>query len=91
MRCQRRRSLTSALHRDALCVRAGLAGCWAAQVKAASTLGTFLRSFRWGHVRQIDAVSRPHAPRLCRDWCSRDCAWLGESRGMNAGHAFTVT
>jgi hypothetical protein len=27
-------------------------------VKAASTLGTFLRSFRWGHVRQLDAVTR---------------------------------
>jgi hypothetical protein len=27
-------------------------------VKAPSTLGTFLRSFRWGHVRQLDAVSR---------------------------------
>ena len=27
-------------------------------VKAASTLGTFLRSFRWGHVCQLDAVSR---------------------------------
>ncbi|MDO8483927.1 MAG: hypothetical protein Q7S35_03145 [Candidatus Limnocylindrales bacterium] len=27
-------------------------------VKAASTLGTFLRSFRWGHVRQLGAVSR---------------------------------
>ncbi len=26
--------------------------------KAASTLGTFLRSFRWGHVRQLDRVSR---------------------------------
>ena len=26
--------------------------------KAASTVGTFLRSFRWGHVRQLDAVSR---------------------------------
>jgi hypothetical protein len=25
-------------------------------VKAASTIGTFLRSFRWGHVRQLDAV-----------------------------------
>ena len=23
-------------------------------VKAASTVGTFLRSFRWGHVRQLD-------------------------------------
>jgi hypothetical protein len=28
------------------------------RVKAASTLGTFLRSFRWGHVRQLDRVSR---------------------------------
>ena len=27
-------------------------------VKAPSTLGTFLRSFRWGHVRQMDRVSR---------------------------------
>jgi hypothetical protein len=34
-------------------------------VKAPSTLGTFLRSFRWGHVRQLDAVSR-HL--LARAW-----------------------
>ena len=27
-------------------------------VKAPSTLGTFLRSFRWGHVRQLGRVSR---------------------------------
>ena len=27
-------------------------------VKAPSTLGAFLRSFRWGHVRQLDRVSR---------------------------------
>ena len=27
-------------------------------VKAASTLGTFLRSFSWGHVRQLDRISR---------------------------------
>src|ERR1035437_2910341 len=33
-------------------------------VKAASTLGTFLRSFRWGHVCQLDAVSR-HLDRRC--------------------------
>ena len=26
--------------------------------KTPSTLGTFLRSFRWGHVRQLDRVSR---------------------------------
>ena len=36
--------------------RTGVAiGC---VVKAPSTLGTFLRSFRWGHVRQLDRVSR---------------------------------
>src|SRR6266540_1304221 len=34
-------------------------------VKAASTLGTFLRSFRWGHVRQLDRVSREL---LARAW-----------------------
>ena len=27
-------------------------------VKARATLGTFLRSFRWCHVRQLDRVSR---------------------------------
>ena len=44
---------------DADALRAGSAervlGC---VVKAPSTLGTFLRSFRWGHVRQLDRVSR---------------------------------
>ena len=34
-------------------------------VKAPSTLGTFLRSFRWGHVRQLDRVGREL---LARDW-----------------------
>ncbi len=28
------------------------------RVKAPSTLGTFLRGFRWGHVRQLDRASR---------------------------------
>ncbi len=28
------------------------------KVKAPSTLGTFLRSFKWGHVRQLDGISR---------------------------------
>jgi len=37
------------------------------RVKAASTLGTFLRSFRWGHVRQLDAVGR-HL--LARAWAA---------------------
>ena len=41
---------------------AGAIGC---VVKAPSTLGTFLRSFRWGHVRQLDRVSREL---LARAW-----------------------
>ena len=36
-------------------------------VKAPSTLGTFLRSFRWGHVRQLDPVSREV---LARGWAA---------------------
>ena len=36
-------------------------------LKAASTLGTFLRSFRWGHVRQLDRVSRQL---LARAWAA---------------------
>ena len=51
---------------DADALRAGrtssVLGC---MVKAPSTLGTFLRSFRWGHVRQLDRVSREL---LARAW-----------------------
>ena len=36
-------------------------------VKAPATLGTFLRSFRWGHVRQLDRVSREL---LARAWAA---------------------
>ncbi len=36
----------------------GTAGAIGCVVKAPSTLGTFLRSFRWGHVRQLDRVGR---------------------------------
>ena len=36
----------------------GTAGALGCVVKAPSTLGTFLRSFRWGQVRQLDRVSR---------------------------------
>ena len=32
------------------------AGCWAAGSPAPSTLGTFLRAFTFGHVRQLDAL-----------------------------------
>ena len=35
--------------------------------QAPSTLGTFLRSFRWGHVRQLDRVSRQL---LARAWAA---------------------
>ena len=44
---------------DADALRAGDTGrVLGFRVKAASTLGTFLRSFSWGHVRQLDRVSR---------------------------------
>ncbi len=36
----------------------GTASAIGCVVKAPSTLGTFLRSFRWGHVRQLGRVSR---------------------------------
>ena len=36
--------------------RAHAAGCWAAGCPAPSTLGTFLRAFTFGHVRQLDAL-----------------------------------
>ena len=49
---------------DADALRAGALGC---VVKAPSTLGTFLRSFRWGHVRQLDRVSREL---LARAWAA---------------------
>ena len=51
---------------DADALRAGrTAGALGCVVKAPSTLGTFLRSFRWGHVRQLDRVSRQL---LARAW-----------------------
>ena len=43
---------------------ASVLGC---VVKAPSTLGTFLRSFRWGQVRQLDRVSREL---LARAWAA---------------------
>ena len=51
---------------DADVLRTGGAACTLdGTVKAPSTLGTFLRSFRWGHVRQLDRVSREL---LARAW-----------------------
>ena len=53
---------------DAAALRAGgtasVLGC---TVKAPSTLGVFLRSFSWGHVRQLDRVSRKL---LARAWAA---------------------
>ena len=44
---------------DANALRSGRTGrVLGCVVKAPSTLGTFLRSFRWGHARQLDRVSR---------------------------------
>ena len=54
---------------DADAMRSGGAGrVLGCTVKAPSTLGTFLRSFRWGHVRQLDRVSREL---LARSWAGR--------------------
>ncbi len=51
---------------DADVLRTGGTACTLGSVvKAPSTLGTFLRSFRWGHVRQLDRVSREL---LARAW-----------------------
>ena len=51
---------------DADALRAGrTSSVLGGTVKAPSTLGTFLRSFRWGHVRQLDRVSREL---LARAW-----------------------
>jgi hypothetical protein len=53
---------------DADALRAGGTGrILGFTLKAASTLGTFLRSFRWGHVRQLDRVTREL---LARAWAA---------------------
>ena len=53
---------------DADVLRTGGTACTlGGMVKAPSTLGTFLRSFRWGHVRQLDRVSREL---LARAWAA---------------------
>ena len=53
---------------DADALRTGGTACAiGCTVKAPSTLGTFLRSFRWGHARQLDRVSREA---LARAWAA---------------------
>jgi hypothetical protein len=70
-------------------------------VKAASTLGTFLRSFRWGHVRQLDRVSRellarawaagagPGASPLTIDLDSTICETYGLKKDGARHHTYT--
>jgi Transposase DDE domain group 1 len=51
---------------DAALLRSGsTASVLAQEVRAPSTLGTYLRSFTWGHARQLDVVSRKL---LARAW-----------------------
>ena len=87
---------------DADVLRAGgtarVLGC---VVKAPSTLGTFLRSFRWGHVRQLDRVSRkllawawaagagPGAGPLIIDLDSTICETYGLGKEGARHHGYT--
>ena len=66
---------------DAAALRAGgTAGVLGFALKAPSTLGTFLRSFRWGHARQLDAVSREL---LARAWGAGPDPELSRSRSIS--------
>ena len=70
-------------------------------VKAPSTLGTFLRSFRWGHVRQLDRVSRELLARawqagagpgdgpLTIDLDSTICETYGRAKEGSRHHGYT--
>ena len=65
----------------------GVLGC---VVKAPSTLGTFLRSFRWGHVRQLDRVSRQLlAQALSIDLDSTICETYGLAKEGARHHGYT--
>ena len=87
---------------DANGLRAGSTGrVLGFAVKAASTLGTFLRSFRWGHVRQLDRVSRellarawaagagPGAAALTIDLDSTICETYGLQKEGARHHGYT--
>ena len=87
---------------DADVLRAGgtarVLGCTA---KALSTLGTFLRSFRWGHVRQLDRVSRELLARVWKadagpgdapftiDLDSTTCETYGPAKEGARHHGYT--
>ena len=65
-------------------------------VKAPSTLGTFLRSFRWGHVRQLDRVTRELLARagtgdgpLTIDLDSTICETYGLAKEGARRHGYT--
>ena len=87
---------------DADALRAGgTVGVLGCVVKAPSTLGTFLRSFRWGHVRQLDRVSRqllarawaagagPGDSPLAIDLDSTICETYGLAKGGARHHGYT--
>ncbi len=87
---------------DANALRAGGTGrVLGFAVKAPSTLGTFLRSFRWGHVRQLDGVSRellarawaagagPGAEPLTIDLDSTICETYGLEKEGGTHHTYT--
>ena len=73
----------------------GVVGC---VVKAPSTLGTFLSNFRWGHVRQLDRVSRqllaragagPGDSPLSIDLDSTNCETYGLAKEGARHHGYT--
>ena len=77
----------------------GTASALGCVVKAPSTLGTFLRSFRCGHVRQLDRVSRellawaagsgPGDTPLTIDLDSTICATYGLAKEGARHHSYT--
>ena len=66
----------------------GTARALGGTVKAPSTLGTFLRSFRWGHVRQLDRVGREL---LARAWAADHRPGLHHLRDLRAGQGRGAT
>ena len=74
---------------DADVLRTGGTACaLGCVVKAPSTLGTFLRSFRWGHVRQLDRVSRQLLARAI-DLDSTICETYGVAKEGARHHGYT--
>jgi len=60
---------------DMALLRHGAMGRLCTGVRAPSTLGTFLRTFKFGHVRQLDAV----ASRLLINLCAQARCWLART------------